>query len=103
MAYGLCIAPPTFQRRMSIILKDVQPRYGSLVLCYIDDVVIATSSLEDHMCRLREVFTAIRDAGLKLNPKKCEVLKESVKYLGRIVDQDGVRPDPDQAAAIRAW
>ena len=62
-------------------------------------MVIATSSLEGHFCRLREVFAA----RLKLNPKQFEVLKESVKYLGKIVDPDGVRQDPEQAAVIRAW
>ena len=88
---------------MSIFLKDVKPRCGSLVFSYKDDVLNATSSLEDYLCLLREICAAIQNAGLKLNPKKSDVLKESMKYFRRIVDRHGVRPDSEQAATIRAW
>ena len=78
-------------------------RYGSLVLCYIDDVIIATETLEDHLVRLKEVLTCLRDAGLKLKPGKCEILKKSVKYLGRVIDGNGMYPDPEQAQSIEEW
>ena len=48
-----------------------------------------------------EVFASIQNAGLELNPKECEFLYESVKYLGGILDQDGVRPESLPAATIR--
>ena len=101
MPYGLCNSPPTFQRMMTMILEKVISRYGSLVLCYIDDVIIATETLEDHLLRLREVLTCLKDAGLKLKPGKCEILKKSVKYLGRVIDGNGMHPDPEQAQAIQ--
>ena len=62
-------------------------------MCYVDDVVIATPTLEDHIERLDEVFTCMKQAGLKCKPSKCEILRDSIKYLGRLVDQHGVRPD----------
>ena len=68
--------------------------YGNLVMCYVDDAVIATSTLEDHIDRLDEVFDCKKRAGLKFKPSKCEILRDSIKYLGRIVDRHGVRPDP---------
>ena len=48
-------------------------------------------------------MTYLRNAGLKMNPKKCEIMKDSIKYLGRIVDASGIYPDPQQAESIRTW
>ena len=58
---------------MSIFLKDIQPGYGSPALCYIVEVVIATSSPEDHVCWLLELFAAIQKARLMLNPEKSKI------------------------------
>ena len=52
---------------------------------------------------LREVFACLKDAGLKLKPGKCESLKESVKYLGRVIDKYGMYPDPDQVQSVQDW
>ena len=100
MPYGLCNSPPTFQRMMTMILEKVISRYGSLAFCYIDDVIIATETLKDHLVRLKEVLTCLRVAGLKLKPGKCEILKKSVQYLGRVIDGNGMYPDPEQAQSI---
>ena len=72
-------------------------------MCYVDDVVIATPTLEDHMQRLDEVFTYMKQAGLKCKPSKCEILRDSIKYLGRLVDKHGMRPDPEAAEASLTW
>ena len=58
-------------------------------------MVIATPTLEDHIWRLDEVFGCMKQAGLKCKPSKCEILRDSIKYLGRLVDKHGVRPDPE--------
>ena len=67
----MCNATATFQRLMAQALTRVTKKYGNLVMCYVDDVVIATPTLEDHIKRY------------------------SIKYLGRMVDRHGVRPDPE--------
>ena len=74
--------------------------YGKLVMCYVDDAVKATSTLEDHIERLDEVFSCMKRAGLKCEPSKGEILKDSVKYLWRMVDKHGIRPDPDAVEAV---
>ena len=68
------------------------------MLCHVDDVVIATPTLEDHIERLDELFTCM--AGLKCKPSKCEILRDSIKYLGLLVDKHGVRPDPEAVEAV---
>ena len=100
---GLCNATATFQRLMAQVLTRVTKKYGHLVMCYVDDVVIATPTLEDHIDRLDEVFGCKKRAGLKCKPSKCEILRDSIKYLGRMVDRHGVRPDPEAVEAVLTW
>ena len=73
-----------------------------LVMCYVDDVVIATPTLEDHIERLDEVFACMKRAGLKCKPSKCEILKYSIKYLGRMVNKHGIRPDSDSVESCQS-
>ena len=72
-------------------------------MCYVDGVVIATPTLEDHFEQLDEVFACMKRAGLKCKPSKCEILKDSIKYLGRMVDKHDIRPDPDAVEAMLTW
>ena len=96
-------ATATFQRLMAQALTRVTKKYGNLVMCYVDGVVIATPTLEDHIDRLDEVFGCMKRAGLKCKPSKCEILRDSIKYLGRMVDRHGVRPDPEALEAVLTW
>ena len=103
MPFGLRNATATFQRLMAHALTSVTKKKGNLVMCYVDDVVIATPTLEDHTERLDEMFAGIKRAELKCKPSKCEILKESIKYLERMVDKYGIRPDPDAVEAVLTW
>ena len=100
MPFCLCNATATFQRLMATFQRK---KNGNLVMCYMDDVVIATPTLEDHIDRLDEVFGCMKRAGLKCKPSKCEILRDSIKYLGRMVDRHGVRPDPEAVEAVLTW
>ena len=57
-------------------MTDVTQKYDSIVMCYVDGVVIATPTINDHIDRLSEVFKKLKQAGLKCNPSKCEILKD---------------------------
>ena len=104
MPFGLCNATAKFQRPMAHALIGVTKKTdGNLVMCYVDDVVIATPTLEDHIERLDEVFACMKRSGLKCKPSKCEILKDSIKYLGRIIDKHGIRPVPDAVEAVLTW
>ena len=103
MPFGLCNATATFQRLMAQELTSVTKKYGNLIMCYVDDVVIATPTLEDHIERLDEEFTCMKQAGLKRKPSKCEIIRDSIKYLGRLVDKHGVGPDPEAVEAVLTW
>ena len=88
---------------MAQALNRVTKKYGNLVMFYVDDVVIATPTLEVHIDRLDGVFGCMKRAGLKSKPSKCEILRDSIKYLGRMVDRHGVRPDPEAVKAVLTW
>ena len=68
MAFGLTNAVPTFQRLMMDFLSGL---IGKKCLVYLDDVLALGRSLEEHLNNLKDVFDAIREAGLKLNGSKC--------------------------------
>ena len=103
MPFGLCNATATFQRLMAQALTRVKKKYGNLVMYYVDDMVIATPTMEDHIDRLDEVFDCVKRAGLKCKPSKCEILRDSIKYLGRMVDRHCVRPEPEAVEAVLTW
>ena len=96
-------ATATFQRLMAQASSRVTKKYGVFVMCYVDDVVLATSNLSDHIDRLDEVFGCMKRAGLKCKPSKSEILRDSIKYLGRMVVRHGVRPDPEAVKAVLKW
>ena len=98
---GLCVS--VLLNTLDIPITIVTKKYGNLVMCYVDDVVIATPTLEDHIERLDEVFACMKRSGLKCKPSKCEILKDSIKYLGRMVDKHGIRPDTDAVEAVLTW
>ena len=66
------------------------------VVCMMDDVLVHGESAEEHNDRLEKV---LKKAGLTLNNKKCRFSQTQVKFLGQVVDRDGIRPDPDKVRA----
>ena len=94
MPFGLCNASPTFQRAIARALAKIKQRFGSMVMAYIDDIVIATETVEDHLVRLREVFECLREAGFKMRAAKCSFMLAETKYLGRVVSAEGIKPNP---------
>ena len=100
MPFGLCNAPATFQRLMDLVLRGLQ---WSQCLVYIDDVIIPGRCFEDHLSNLQAVFQRLRQAGLKLQPKKCAFLQRQVNYLGHVVTCDGVAADPTKVEKVATW
>ena len=72
-------------------------------MAYIDDIVIATETIEDHIMRIKEVFECLREAGFKMRAEKCDFIRTETKYPGRLVSTDGIKPDPEPVAKIQEW
>ena len=67
---------------------------------YLDDIVVVTSSFDEHLKVLAEVFKRLRAANLKPNKEKCFFARRELKYLGHVVDERGLQPDPQKIEAV---
>lgn len=93
MPFGLHNAPAKFQRAMQEVLRGLHWKF---VLVYLDDVIVFSNSFEQHLDHLRQVFERLQTVGLKLQPKKCTFSQKEVKYLGHIVNKEGIATDPEK-------
>lgn len=100
MPFELKNAPATFQQLMNSVLTGIQ---GLRCLVYLDDIVIYGSSLQDHNKRLTEVLKRLRNNNLNLQPDKCEFLQKEVIYLGHIISEKGILPDPSKLDAVKIF
>lgn len=100
MPFGLCNAPATFEQLMERVLKDI-PRSQCVV--YLDDLLVHAKDFDTALMNLREVLLAIRRAGLRLNPAKCNLLAKETTFLGHVVNGKGVATDPAKVAAVAEW
>ena len=94
--FGLKNAGQDFQRLMDEILGDI-PR----VFVYIDDILVASESLDQHYDDLKNVFQILETHGMVINRAKCVLAQPSVEFLGYKVDQNGITPLPERVQVIK--
>ena len=97
MLFGLCNAPGMFQRLMENVLAGLA---RDKCLMYLDDILVISQSLEEHLSNLREVFARLRRAGLRFKPTKCKLLRKKVEFLGHVVSKRGISADCKKVIAI---
>ena len=100
MPFGLTNAPATFQRWINGILSQ---ELDICCIAYLDNVLIHSDTLEQHEKDVLRIMKRLKEAGIKLNPTKCEFHKAETEYLGIIIGPDGTKVDPVKAEAIEGW
>ncbi len=70
------------------------------VMIYLDDIIIFSQTMDEHLQHMRKVLEALQQAGLKLKLKKCEFIKKQLKYLGFIVEEFSIKLDSKKVRAI---
>ncbi|KAG7298724.1 hypothetical protein JYU34_017133 [Plutella xylostella] len=95
LVYGLSSSPGIFQKMMVSLFQNVPD-----VIVFYDDILIKSKDFEGHLNSLREVFKILEENGLKIKRSKCDFFAKEVKYLGFIIDVNGVRVDPEKVKAI---
>ena len=80
--------------------KCLQGYWDDFVVPYLDDLLIYSSSFDDHILHLRLVFERLRQYGVKIKESKCQFFKHEVSYLGRVISAEGYTNDPKQIASI---
>lgn len=97
MPFGLKTAPATFQRAMDNVLRGLQ---GLHCLVYMDDIIIYSTSMQEHIKDLRSIFDRLRKANLKVQLDKSEFLRKEVLYLGHTITNEGLKPNDDKIRAV---
>lgn len=97
---GLTNAPATFMHLMHQILR---PFLDSFVIVFLDDILIYSRTLAEHQRHLRQVLDALRANQLYCKESKCAFFKDSVEFLGHVIDRDGVHMMESKVKAIREW
>jgi hypothetical protein len=92
---GITSAPEHLQKRISQILEGVVG-----VIVHLDDILVWGATKKEYNKRLRDVFQRLQEAGFTLEDKKSVFNVTSVKFLGHILDGEGVHPDPSKVEAI---
>jgi hypothetical protein len=98
--FGLCNAPATFQNYINHVLHNALDDYCT---AYLDDVLVFSTTREEHTKHVKEVIKRLGDAGLQIDINKSEFYTKKTKYLGLIISTNGMSMDPEKVQAIQEW
>ena len=85
LPFGVVSAPAIFQRLMDTILQGIPG-----VICYIDDIMVTGATEEEHLKNLEQVLQRLQSYGFRLKLTKCRFMRDSVEYLGLVVNDQGL-------------
>lgn len=100
LPFGLANAPAAYSRLVQMALDRLPPGFA---LGYIDDIIIHSRTLEDHISHIRQVVEMHVQCGMRLNLRKCILVQPEVEYLGHLVSAQGVRMIPSYVQRILDW
>lgn len=100
MPFGLKNAPATFQRLMNNILRD---HINKICVVYLDDILIFSTSLREHINSLKIIFNKLAEHNLKVQFDKCSFMKKNTEFLGHILTAEGMKPNPIKIKCIQDY
>ncbi|GJP86720.1 hypothetical protein CLOP_g16712, partial [Closterium sp. NIES-67] len=100
MLFGLTNTPSTFQLTMNEVFRSLLDK---CVIVYLDDILVYSTSQEQHLTDLEAVFTLCHHHQLIITGSECEFLKEELEFLGHVISTEGVKIDPKKIDTIRNW
>ena len=101
MFFGLTNSPATFQTMMNALFKDLI--YGGKVAIYMDDILVFSKTMDDHILTVRKVLQILQDNDLYLQPPKCHFHKKKINYLKYVIFYGHLEMDPIKVAGIMDW
>uniref|UniRef100_A0AB38Z1M6 Polyprotein n=1 Tax=Chuta errantivirus TaxID=3078401 RepID=A0AB38Z1M6_9VIRU len=100
LPFGLKNGPSIFQRVMDDVLRD---HIGTICHVYIDDIIVLGETFEQHLLNLETILNTLKNANFCIQPDKSEFCKKEVEFLGFIVTQNGLKPNPKKVEAIKNY
>uniref|UniRef100_A0A0A9D2Z3 Integrase catalytic domain-containing protein n=1 Tax=Arundo donax TaxID=35708 RepID=A0A0A9D2Z3_ARUDO len=100
MPFGLSDAPPTFQGGMNQMLE---PMLRKFVLVFMDDILVYSPTLEDHMQHVAQVLAILQAHRFQVKKSKCSFAQQRLAYLGHVISAQGVVTDLEKIKAVRDW
>ncbi|KAK3532860.1 hypothetical protein QTP70_000258 [Hemibagrus guttatus] len=100
MPYGLTNAPAVFQFMVNEIFRDL---LNQCVIAYIDDILIYSSTQEDHVRHIRTVLTHLLQNQLYVKLDKCEFHQTTLTFLGYVLSPGGLGMDQSKVQAVTDW
>ena len=97
LPFGLKNAPSVFQRAIDDVLREY---IGKFCQVYVDDIIIYSTSEEEHVTHIASVLSKLFDANMRISPEKSHFFKRSVEYLGFLVSDKGIATSPSKTQAI---
>ena len=95
MTMGIKTAQGELNAALRPLLQDIEDAHH-----IHDDIIIASKDMKSHLKAVKQVLQAIKEAGMTLNPTKCEFAKKEIRFWGLIVSAEGVKPDPEKVEAL---
>ena len=102
--FGLTNAPAVFQWLMHNVISGLNPADGrNFVAAYLDDILVFSKTLPEHLGDPQTVLDCLRAVNLKLKPSKCKFIRQDVAYLGHVITSHGIRPNTRLTDAIQRF
>lgn len=98
MPFGLKNAPATFQRMINYVLQEF---INKICVVYLDDILIFSTSIQEHVEAINNIFNKLREFNLKIQIDKCKFFAKSTEYLGHVLTRDGIKPNEKKIEVIR--
>lgn len=100
MPFGLKNAPATFQRLMNEILREF---INKICVVYLDDILIFSTSLTEHIQSVKLIFNKLSEHNLKIQFDKCSFMKKNTEFLGHVLTDQGMKPNPNKILCIKEY
>ncbi|KAK3522991.1 hypothetical protein QTP86_010489 [Hemibagrus guttatus] len=100
MPFGLTNTSAVFQALINEVFQDL---LGKWVIAYIDDILVYSTTMEEHVCHVGEVLSRLQRHHLYVKPEKCEFHRTTVTFLGYVISRQGVEMDAVKVQAVTEW
>jgi hypothetical protein len=100
MQQGDCNAGATYQGLMNHLFAE---HIGIFMFVYLDDIIIFSNSIEEHVSHIRMIFKILEQEKFYLSPRKMQFFTKELSILGHLIDEKGIKMDPNKVDSISKW